>query len=207
MGAVLVHRPWWSLPPGCEHGSVLERWPSGRRRSPAKRVEGDIALPRVQIPPSPQGNIVLYHPEDAEIATSGSRKHRDSSGGRDPLGDQAAEHRKGHGAAAENGVVESLDVEAIPERGPCLLPQAEDLDLASLVGKGLVRHTDVAIDLGLDLVPQGRYLRPGGWRFRDPEGAQNGCSGSREEGHGGHLFMRSSTASTTTSGRSQITMW
>jgi hypothetical protein len=32
----------------------LERWPSGRRRSPAKRVEGDIALPRVQIPPSPQ---------------------------------------------------------------------------------------------------------------------------------------------------------
>src|SRR5690606_18904872 len=30
-----------------------ERWPSGRRRSPAKRVRGVLAPSRVQIPPSP----------------------------------------------------------------------------------------------------------------------------------------------------------
>ena len=69
---------------------------------------------------------------------------------RSPFVDGFGEHREWHGAVHEHGVVESLDVETVPELSLGPLPETHDLELTHLVGESLAGHGDVSIDLLLD---------------------------------------------------------
>src|SRR5690606_40167596 len=69
---------------------------------------------------------------------------------RDPLVDPTLEQVQRQGAAAEHGVVEAADVEAVAKFGFGLPAQFLDADHADLVGGGLARPGDVALDLRAD---------------------------------------------------------
>src|SRR5258705_1608353 len=71
--------------------------------------------------------------------------------GRDPFVDRALEQRQWQGAVGQHHVVELLDVEPLAERIHRVLAQAQDLELADLVGARLAWGHDVTLDLGRDL--------------------------------------------------------
>src|SRR5690606_38855252 len=80
------------------------------------------------------------------------------AGGVDPAGDLGLQHPQADGGPAEHGVVEAPDVEGLAEPAPGVVPQAQDLPLADLVGERLAGHADVAVDLDDDLVPVDRRV-------------------------------------------------
>src|SRR5690606_8401428 len=70
----------------------------------------------------------------------------------DPRIDVLLERRERHRACLEHRIVEIAQVEAGAERATRALAQFQDPELADLVGQGLARGGDVAVDLVDDVL-------------------------------------------------------